>query len=47
MLTTLDWFGRRCLAWPLAILGSIGTDISGWLLRAAAWLVEYDLSELD
>ena len=41
-MTRLDAFGRRCLAWPAAIIGAALTLIAGLFLRFAAWMMDYD-----
>jgi hypothetical protein len=41
-VTAFDAFGRRCLAWPAAMLGAGLTALGGECLRFAAWLMEYE-----
>jgi hypothetical protein len=44
-VTALDWFGRRCLAWPATLLGAALTMLGGGLLLFAAWLLEVEVPE--
>ncbi len=46
MIDALDWFGRRCLAWPAMVLATSLTGISGYLLRFAAWITDIDIETL-
>lgn len=41
-MNALDWFGRRCLAWPAALLGAIFATLGGECLRFAAWVMDFD-----
>lgn len=36
-------FTRRCIAWPPAMLGFLLTEVGGWLVTFAAWVMEIDL----
>ena len=44
-MNALDWFGRRCLAWPTMLLGALLTICGGYLLRFAAWIMDIVLDE--
>jgi hypothetical protein len=41
-MRVIDFYARRCVAWPLAILGLLLTWISEGLIRTAAWLADVD-----
>ena len=41
-MNTVDRFGRRCIAWPIALLGMGLTWISQGLILAAAWIMDID-----
>lgn len=47
MIYEIDLFARRCVAWPLVIVGYALTCIGGGLVKAGAWLVNIDVSECD
>lgn len=47
MLASLDLFARRCVAWPLVLLGYVMTCTAGLLIRIGAWLVNVDVSEAE
>ncbi len=42
MLQTLDLYGRRVIAWPLAMVGVVFSLLSEGLIRLAAWIVGID-----
>lgn len=44
-MTTLDAFGRRCIAWPCAFAACALTEIAGQLLRFAAWMMDYEFDD--
>jgi hypothetical protein len=39
-MNRLDWFGRRCLAWPAMLAGAGLTIVGGGLLKFAAWILD-------
>jgi hypothetical protein len=41
-MRTLDFYARRMVAWPLALLGLLLTWISEGCIRTAAWLADVD-----
>lgn len=47
MIAALDLIGRRCLAWPLALVGLALTLIAEGMIRASAWLVGIDPNNED
>lgn len=42
MIATLDLIGRRCIAWPMALVGLALSLIAKGLILSAAWLVGID-----
>lgn len=46
ILHCIDFYARRVIAYPLAILGFLGTLVSRECLYAAAWIVDMDLKDV-
>ncbi len=42
IISGLNRFGRRCLAWAAALLGMVLTWIAEGLIRFAAWICDID-----
>lgn len=41
-MNAIDWWARRCVAWPLALAGMMLTWVSEALILAAAWVADID-----
>ena len=42
-MNTVDRFGRRCIAWPLAVFGLILAWIGQGAILASAWILDIDI----
>lgn len=47
MLRTLDTIAKRCIAYPIAIIGHGLTILASVLLHTAAWLLDIPIPEDD
>jgi hypothetical protein len=43
MFQVASLFARRCVSWPLVLLGMGLTQVAGGLIRAGAWLIDIEL----
>ena len=41
-MKVIDFYARRAVAWPLALLGLLLTELSALLITAAAWVADVD-----
>lgn len=41
-MTAINYYARRCIAWPLALVGLVCSFLSEGLIRSAAWLADVD-----
>jgi hypothetical protein len=45
-MSILNQFVRRLFAWPLVILGTLFVHIGGLLIKAGAWTIDFDISDV-
>jgi hypothetical protein len=47
VIAAIDKFGRRCVAWPMALAGLALCFIAEGLIRSAAWIAGVDVEDED
>lgn len=47
MIAWIDLVARRCVAWPLVLVGYGMTLTASGLIRVGAWLVNVNVSEVE